>query len=231
MQLRRPRTWVSTLSMDMEREFPGRAPPENGVPTWRESGAEHNAHSPRCRNNVDRLLVRSPAQVPRVHGLPNRPRAPPRTTGGFGEPTCVLCHMGSELNNPAGSFTIKGLPKRYMPRQVFRPIVRLCRPRMAACHAEVGSCVAAPEWPVVRTAPASGPVTFSASATGADDDRTHWGTTCTRWRGQPTEADRFPNLSSGPFLQEMFAVSAILACAGKPLKYRLQLANKPTMPH
>lgn len=153
----------------------------------------------------------------RVHGRAYPFGAPPGTTGGFGEPTCVMCHMGSELNDPAGSLTIEGLPERYTPGQAYRLIIRLRRPRMAAGgfqlsartaagaqagtlaaeagattvkvetatgiqyagHTEPGSRLAAPgaaEWPVLWTAPATAaPVTFSAAANAADDDRSQMG--------------------------------------------------------
>ena len=68
----------------------------------------------------------------RVHGRAFPYGAPPGTTGGFGEPTCAQCHFGAELNDPAGSLTIEGLPERYTPGQAYRLIVRLRRPQMAA---------------------------------------------------------------------------------------------------
>ncbi|WP_420129726.1 choice-of-anchor V domain-containing protein [Longimicrobium sp.] len=147
----------------------------------------------------------------RVHGRVYPYGAPPGTTGGFGEPTCIACHFGNEQNDPAGSLTIEGLPERYTPGQAYRLIVRLRRPRMAAAgfqlsartaagaqagelavaagstavkvettagiryagHTEPGSRLAAPgaaEWSVLWTAPATGPVTFSAAANAADND-------------------------------------------------------------
>ena len=156
------------------------------------------------------------ADSARVHGRAYPFGAPAGTTGGFGEPTCLMCHMGAKLNDPAGSLTIEGLPERYTPGQAYRLIVRLRRPQMAAAgfqlsartpagaqagtlavpqgattvkvergagvqyagHTEPGSRVATPgaaEWQVVWTAPTSGPVTFSAAANAADDDRSPMG--------------------------------------------------------
>jgi hypothetical protein len=156
------------------------------------------------------------ADSARVHGRAFPYGASPGTTGGFGEPTCLMCHMGAELNDPAGSLMIEGVPERYTPGQAYRLIVRLRRPQMAAAgfqlsartaagaqagtlaapqgaaavkvetgagihyagHTEPGSRLATPgaaEWQVVWTAPASGPVTFSASANAADDDRSPLG--------------------------------------------------------
>lgn len=156
------------------------------------------------------------ADSARVHGRAYPFGAPPGTTGGFGEPTCQMCHLGAELNDPAGALTVEGLPERYTPGQAYRLIVRLRRPQMASAgfqlsartaagaqagtfavpagaaavkvqtaagihyigHTEPGSRLAAPgaaEWPVVWTAPASGPVTFHISANAADDDRSPLG--------------------------------------------------------
>jgi hypothetical protein len=79
----------------------------------------------------------------RVHGRPYPFGAPPGTTGGFGEPTCVACHFGNELNDPAGSLTIEGLPERYTPGQAYRLIIRLRRPRMAAAGFQLSARTAA----------------------------------------------------------------------------------------
>jgi hypothetical protein len=53
--------------------------------------------------------------------------APPGTTGGFGEPTCIQCHFDGELNEAGGSLAIDGLPERYTPGETYRLIVRLRR--------------------------------------------------------------------------------------------------------
>lgn len=68
----------------------------------------------------------------RGHGRAFPYGAPPAHTGGFGEPTCAQCHFGGELNDPAGSLTIEGLPARYTPGQAYRLIIRLRRPQMGA---------------------------------------------------------------------------------------------------
>jgi hypothetical protein len=39
---------------------------------------------------------------------------PPGHTGGFGEPTCITCHQGSDLNAFGGRVTIEGLPNEYV---------------------------------------------------------------------------------------------------------------------
>lgn len=75
--------------------------------------------------------VLAAADSGRVHGRAFPTGAPPGTTGGFGEPTCRMCHMGEELNDPAGALTIEGLPERYTPGQAYRLIIRLRHPELA----------------------------------------------------------------------------------------------------
>ena len=83
------------------------------------------------------------ANSARVHGRPYPFGAPPGTTGGFGEPTCVQCHFGNVLNDPTGSLTIEGLPERYTHGQAYRLIIRLRRPRMAAAGFQLSARTAA----------------------------------------------------------------------------------------
>ena len=40
-------------------------------------------------------------------------------TGGFGEPTCVICHIGDEENAFGGRVAILGLPEAYEPGAVY----------------------------------------------------------------------------------------------------------------
>ncbi|HEX2078566.1 MAG TPA: choice-of-anchor V domain-containing protein [Longimicrobium sp.] len=79
----------------------------------------------------------------RYHGRPFPDGAPPGTTGGFGEATCALCHLGAELNDPAGSLAIEGLPERYTPGQAYRLIVRLRRADLAAAGFQLSARTAA----------------------------------------------------------------------------------------
>jgi uncharacterized protein (TIGR03437 family) len=46
-------------------------------------------------------------------------------TGGFGEHTCVECHIGSEVNSGLGSVTINGVPTAYMSGAVYPLTVRV----------------------------------------------------------------------------------------------------------
>ena len=69
--------------------------------------------------------------------------APPGVTGGFGEPTCQLCHFGGALNEPGGSLAIDGLPERYTPGETYRLIIRLRRGEMGAAGFQLSARTAA----------------------------------------------------------------------------------------
>lgn len=44
---------------------------------------------------------------------------PPGHTGGFGEPSCHVCHIGSDVNAFGGSVRIEGLPEAYAPGETY----------------------------------------------------------------------------------------------------------------
>lgn len=50
---------------------------------------------------------------------------PPGFTGGFGEPTCVACHIGNDVNAFGGRVTVVGLPATYEPGRDYVLTVRL----------------------------------------------------------------------------------------------------------
>jgi hypothetical protein len=50
---------------------------------------------------------------------------PPGHTGGFGEPTCVVCHVGSDINEPGSELEVTGLDNGYRPGATYRVTVRL----------------------------------------------------------------------------------------------------------
>ena len=54
-------------------------------------------------------LVGAAAAVPSFHAT----GPPAGHTGGFGEPTCLECHVGNELNAFGGRVTVQGLPDAY----------------------------------------------------------------------------------------------------------------------
>lgn len=58
------------------------------------------------------------------------PDQPPLAhTGGFGEPTCQLCHFGAPLNHPDGRLDFS-VPDTYQPGRTYRLRVQLERPGM-----------------------------------------------------------------------------------------------------
>lgn len=58
---------------------------------------------------------RAPALTPARHG----DGPPPGHTGGFGEPTCLACHTGSDANEPGGALLVEGLPERFEPGRAY----------------------------------------------------------------------------------------------------------------
>jgi hypothetical protein len=67
------------------------------------------------------LLTASVAGVAPVHVV----GPPPGHTGGFGEPTCVVCHLGSGINEPGSELEVVGLGGAYRPGATYRVTVRL----------------------------------------------------------------------------------------------------------
>ena len=66
--------------------------------------------------------------------------APPIAhTGGFGEQTCLVCHMDGELNEPGGTLTIEGLPERYEPGRRYALTLIITHPRLRAAGFELSA--------------------------------------------------------------------------------------------
>ena len=66
------------------------------------------------------IRLAAPAAAALILGTGAAPRAhvtgpPPAHTGGFGEPTCVVCHEGDDLNAFGGKVSLVGLPPSYTP--------------------------------------------------------------------------------------------------------------------
>ena len=59
---------------------------------------------------------------------PDKP--PLKHTGGFGEPTCVQCHLGAEPNAAGGTLSITGVPDAFRPGETYRLTVRVARAEM-----------------------------------------------------------------------------------------------------
>lgn len=79
------------------------------------------------------LLVGGTAALPAVASpAPGAPAVlshvtgpPPAHTGGFGEPTCAVCHEGDDLNAFGGKVSILGLPAAYQPGTTYAVTVVL----------------------------------------------------------------------------------------------------------
>jgi hypothetical protein len=52
----------------------------------------------------------------------------PAHTGGFGEPSCHLCHFDNPVNDPGGTLDLTGVPDRYTPGEAYPLTVHLARP-------------------------------------------------------------------------------------------------------
>jgi cytochrome c5 len=55
---------------------------------------------------------------------------PPGHTGGFGEPTCQVCHSDGGLNEPGGGLAITGAPAGYEPGRTYELEIVLRRAGM-----------------------------------------------------------------------------------------------------
>ena len=129
------------------------------------------------------------ADFGRYHGRRFPDGAPPGTTGGFGEPTCMLCHLGAEPNDPAGSLAIEGLPERYAPGQAYRLVVRLRRADLAAAGfqlsartaagAQAGALAAVDSSTEIQTHPATGLQYAGHSRAGSRPGAAEWAVTWT----------------------------------------------------
>jgi hypothetical protein len=51
----------------------------------------------------------------------------PNVTGGFGEQSCVLCHLDNPVNAPGGTLTLSGVPPVYVPGQTYPITIALAR--------------------------------------------------------------------------------------------------------
>lgn len=65
----------------------------------------------------------SPAAARRLSDRP-----PPAHTGGFGEPTCTVCHADGAVDDARGTITLEGLPASYAPGERYVLTVSLAHP-------------------------------------------------------------------------------------------------------
>lgn len=72
------------------------------------------------------LVTAGSGWAPPPPGAPTFVYNPPLAhTGGFGEPTCHLCHNEFELNFPGGRLELNGLPPAWEPGRTYRVVVAL----------------------------------------------------------------------------------------------------------
>jgi hypothetical protein len=76
------------------------------------------------------VLVLAVPNAGRGGAYPSGP--PPAHTGGFGEPTCALCHFGAPVNAPGGRLTVDGVPGAYRAGERYRLTVCVEKPELAA---------------------------------------------------------------------------------------------------
>ena len=65
-----------------------------------------------------------------LRSYPNGP--PPAHTGGFGEPTCQICHAQSAVNAREGWLGVEGVPEVYEPGRTYRLTVSVGRAGLGA---------------------------------------------------------------------------------------------------
>ena len=81
-----------------------------------------------CLATVGAVVALSGAAFPRA-AFPDGP--PAAVTGGFGEDSCLSCHLGSALNEPGGTIEVLGLPDQYEPGRSYTLRLTLTRGGMA----------------------------------------------------------------------------------------------------
>jgi hypothetical protein len=78
-------------------------------------------------------VVLAAVAVTAAFALPRYPDSPPiGHTGGFGEPTCTVCHFEGDPNDPAGKLELTGVPAEYTPGATYTLTITLTRPGLAA---------------------------------------------------------------------------------------------------
>ena len=68
-----------------------------------------------------------------------RDRPPTAVTGGFGEPTCQMCHFEAELDAGAGDLTLDGVPEAYDAGETYAITLTLVHPGVAAAGFEIAA--------------------------------------------------------------------------------------------
>lgn len=68
-----------------------------------------------------------------------RDRPPTGVTGGFGEPTCQLCHFEQDVNTGPGRIVLGGVPRTYAAGQKYTITVTLVQKGVAAGGFEIAA--------------------------------------------------------------------------------------------
>lgn len=68
-----------------------------------------------------------------------RDRPPAAVTGGFGEPTCQLCHFEADLDAGTGDLTLDGVPDEYTPGETYTLTLTVIHPGIAAAGFEIAA--------------------------------------------------------------------------------------------
>jgi len=63
----------------------------------------------------------------------------PNVTGGFGEPTCHLCHLDNPLNATGGGVALEGIPAQFTPGRSYPITVTISRPGLRRGGFEIGA--------------------------------------------------------------------------------------------
>jgi hypothetical protein len=72
-----------------------------------------------------------------THAMRDRP--PTAVTGGFGEPTCQVCHFEAEVDAGAGVLTLHGVPDVYHAGETYALTLTLVHPGVAAAGFEIAA--------------------------------------------------------------------------------------------
>lgn len=83
------------------------------------------------------LSFAAPLAAFRGASYPDAP--PPGMTGGFGEPTCVMCHFAPSEPDIAGTLTVRGIPASYAPGVEYDVSIELERPGLERAGFELAA--------------------------------------------------------------------------------------------
>jgi hypothetical protein len=72
-------------------------------------------------------------------GRATRDRPPAAVTGGFGEPTCQLCHFEAALDAGVGDLTLHGVPQVYEAGETYSLTLTIVHARLAAAGFEIAA--------------------------------------------------------------------------------------------